>query len=416
VGVGSLLISPHNDLMSRARTLPSPRVDGQGASGGEGAPPFSIAVIARDEARALPRLLEALAPFVASGGDVVVVDTGSGDATAALARAAGCRVAEEGDRFASALDEASARAIEGRFARGGEGPVVAVGARVFRFAEARERASALARRDWVLQLDAGDELLAFDAAFLGARIRERAPRRLSYALRLGGATLRVSRFCDRRRARWAGRAHEALRDIGAGEPPLEVSPDRLLIRHHKQEKPRSYLAGLALDALEAPGDPRWLHYVGRELHYLGFPRSALAALEEHARRDDAWTPERGESLCLAGERLEALGDPSGALERYERACAVDASRREPLLRLAGLRGRLGDFAGSVAAARRALEVPRTSAFVEADANYGARPHALLYWGLFWLGERAEARAHWEECLRLDPEDASARAHARLFAT
>ena len=53
----------------------------------------SVVVPARDEERSLPTLLRSLPP----GADVVVVDDGSADATAAVAAAAGARVVAAGD-------------------------------------------------------------------------------------------------------------------------------------------------------------------------------------------------------------------------------------------------------------------------------------------------------------------------------
>ena len=95
---------------------------------------------------------------------------------------------------------------------------------------------------------------------------------------------------------------------------------------------------------------------------------------------------------------------------------VDPARREPLLNLAGLCQRRGDFQGSVAFAAAALMVPRKSVFVDAEAHYTWHPHAILYWGLFWLGRREEAKIHWEICRRMAPENEKFQEDARLFAS
>jgi glycosyltransferase involved in cell wall biosynthesis len=62
------------------------------AAGCAHAPGFSVVVIARDEARTLPRLVRSLAPVLERGGEVLVVDTGSTDDTVRVARRHGCRV------------------------------------------------------------------------------------------------------------------------------------------------------------------------------------------------------------------------------------------------------------------------------------------------------------------------------------
>jgi tetratricopeptide (TPR) repeat protein len=231
--------------------------------------------------------------------------------------------------------------------------------------------------------------------------------------------LRVSRFYDRRLDHWRGRAHEGLYplpDAPGPRRPMVTCPEfELSVRHHKDDaKPRNYVAGLALDVIEHPEMPRWKHYLGRELWYQGRHRSAVRLLLEHADDERAPRAERSESLCLAGQALEMLGEPTRAEEAYRRAVAVDASRREPLLRLAGLAGRQADFEASVAHAAAALAVPRTSAFAESDLNYSSLPHVLMYWALFWLGRQDEARRHWEESRRLAPDDPVVRDHARLF--
>lgn len=384
-------------------------------------PGFSVAVVARNEAHTLPRLLASLREVLARGGDVLVLDTGSDDGTPEVARGLGARVMGAGERFVTLLGADQAAMIERRFARDGEGPLVRAGEPQFDFARAREHAGALAREDHVWQLDGSDEVVALDVDALDAAVRSPEPPRLEYRLRQSGLSFYASRLYDRRRMGWAGRVHEALwpRAPGRGAArdahTQRLADTELLIQHHwDPTKTRRYLAGLALDAIEHPDEPRWLHYLGRELHFHGRHRSAIPVLAAHAARLDAWSTERAASLCLGGLCLEALGVPAEAEAQYRQALALDTTRREPLLRLAALCQVRGDFAGVEAHATAALAIPRTSAFVEADANYGPVPHVLLYWALFWLGRRAEAREHWEAARRLGAGDPEVLAHARLF--
>src|SRR5262245_53834238 len=74
-------------LCGRARTLPlGDRTD---------SPAFvSVVVPARDEARTLPTLLEGLAKQHGRPPEVIVVDDGSRDETAAIARAHGAEVVD----------------------------------------------------------------------------------------------------------------------------------------------------------------------------------------------------------------------------------------------------------------------------------------------------------------------------------
>jgi len=122
------------------------------------APRFSIVVLTRNEAWTLPRLLWNLEDFIERGGEVLVLDTGSADATVAIAQKRGCRVELVHDQFDTALDDAQAAEIGRRFAKGGDGPLVMAGQRLFHFGDARQHAGLLAQNRFVLQLDASDEL------------------------------------------------------------------------------------------------------------------------------------------------------------------------------------------------------------------------------------------------------------------
>lgn len=387
-------------------------------------PAFSIVVVARNEARTLPHLLGSLWPFRERRGDLVVVDTGSQDETAGLARDFGCRVIAAGDRFASLLTESQASRIRQRFARGGEGPIVSAGQRLFHFSRARNWAAARARNDFAWNLDGSDVVEVLDLDFLDGAIRRGEAGRFGYEVRLGEFSFRTCRFADRRFDRWEGRAHEGLyarpgaaagAATSATAPMVECPPDRLAVRHVRRGgKERNYLAGLALDALSHPERPRWLHYAGREFHYLCFHRSAIAALEEHAAREDAWRPERSASLCFAGQSRIALGEPDAAVALFERAHALDPTWREPLLRLAESCAVRGDAEGAVARARSALEIHRTTWHAEAGQNYTWGPHLLIYRSLLWLGRRDEAREHWQACVRFAPDLPVVREDAPTF--
>lgn len=379
-------------------------------------PSFSVVVIARNEAHKLPALFDSLEEFRAAGGEIVVVDTGSEDDTVRVAREAGARVEEVGSRFHSVLTEEQAARITATFSRHGEGNLVEASQKVFDFGAAREFAGTLATNEYVWQIDASDVVLTADLDFLDAEIRRGDVTAFDYLLHLGGASFNVVRFFDRRVYGWRGRVHEVplLRGALTGRRVV-CTAEQLSLRHHRGEKTRHYMAGLALDAIEDTAMPRWKHYVGRELYYERRYRSALVPLRAHTRTKDAWSVERAASHCLIAHCLTALGKPDAAAESLFRAVRVDPSRREPLLQLAWLCQRQGDFQGSVTFAAAALAVPGGARMVDAQSHYTFDPHAVLYWGLFWLGRRAEAKTHWETCLRLAPENEKFREDARLFA-
>jgi tetratricopeptide (TPR) repeat protein len=290
---------------------------------------------------------------------------------------------------------------------------------MFHFGDARDCAGGLAQHDFVLQVDASDEVLALDVDGLERHLLSSAAEAFEYEQRYGAAVLQIARFYDRRRYRWQGRVHEILSRIpsaAGGGSRIRCDTTELLVRHHKSEdKPRPYLAGLALQVLERPQAPRWWHYLGRELLYRRSYRSALEVLEVHASMADAWRAERSQSLCFAGECHEALGEAEQAALAYRRAHDADPSRREPLLRLASFACRRGDFGAAETWARSSLALTRSCAYPELAANYTWMPHSLLYWSLFWVGRKEEAQVHWEAYRSLCPADEFIGAHARLFA-
>src|SRR5690606_30738411 len=113
---------------------------------------------------------------------------------------------------------------------------------------------------------------------------------------------------DRTRYRWDGRVHELPIAIDPASTPrssrVRCDPSQLQVRHHKDEnKPRTYLAGLALQVMERPEQSRWWHYLGRELFYCFHYESAIAVLEQHAAMESAWPAERCQSLCFTGQSL-----------------------------------------------------------------------------------------------------------------
>jgi tetratricopeptide (TPR) repeat protein len=383
------------------------------------APRFSIVVLARNEEWSLPHLLYSLEGFRERGGELVLMDSGSTDDTIAIARRRGCRIEAVNAQFDLVLDSAQAAQIEERFAKAGEGPLVQAGRRLFNFGEARQHAGFLASNPFVLQLDASDEVVALDIDAFDGQIGSEGVSAFEYNQQYGNVGLRIARFYDRSRYHWEGRVHEVLlATVRADVAPasrIRCDPKQLLVNHNVEfGKPRNYMAGLALQVLDSPQKPRWWHFLGRELLYERWYESAIAALEVHAEMGTAWLTERSQSLCFIGECLEALGRAGEAKESYRRAFALDPTRREPLLRLASICSRQGEFDAAAHLARQSLEIPRTNAYPELDANYTWFPHSLLYWSLFWLHRREEARVHWDAYRSLVPEEIMIREHARLF--
>src|SRR3989337_2610755 len=97
------------------------------------APKFSIAMIVKNETKTLPRCIDSLKDFMSRGGEVIVVDTGSTDGTAELARTLGCKVTEVGEKYITVLTDDVAQKMNEKFVVEGETPIVKGGNRLFDF-------------------------------------------------------------------------------------------------------------------------------------------------------------------------------------------------------------------------------------------------------------------------------------------
>jgi tetratricopeptide (TPR) repeat protein len=165
-------------------------------------PLLSACLIVKDEEAMLPDCLASLAGVV---DEIVVHDTGSTDATVAIARAAGATV------------------VEGRWSDD--------------FAAARNVALDACRGRWVLHIDA-DERLTGDGAALRAHLRRTdTPATLLVGidnLRDGGEVgIRhdAIRLFERRRAHWVGRLHEQVVPREGGAPLPRGRTDAVRLTH-----------------------------------------------------------------------------------------------------------------------------------------------------------------------------------------
>jgi tetratricopeptide (TPR) repeat protein len=255
---------------------------------------LSLCMIVRDEQEMLPRCLEAVAGAV---DEIVIVDTGSLDATVEVARSFGARVIE--------------REWTGSFA------------------EARNVSFDAASGDWLMYLDADEVLVREDAALLRS-LTGRTWREAFYLsetnytgdIEDGTAVthnaLRV--FRNRPEYRFEGRLHEQIANRLPGYLPERFEVTTIRVEHYGylgvvrdgREKSRRNIELLQLQQREGLGGP-FIHYnLGSEYAAAGDPVAALAEFER------AW----------------ALIEQSPDGHRYEFAPAL-ASRLVKALRVCG---------------------------------------------------------------------------------
>jgi glycosyltransferase involved in cell wall biosynthesis len=372
-------------------------------------PLFSVVLIAKNEAATLPRLLASLYEFQKRGGEVILVDTGSTDGTPELARSLGCKVWEEGDRFVLRISPDLAVGINDRFLAQGETQVVSEGDRVFDFAAARNYATSRASNEMIAVAGCDELFAALDLGAIEEAIRhgyKTLEHAYVHSLDAEGnehIKFRRSYFYDRRNFKWSGIVHEVL--VGEGSSVL-IDEDKLKVVHHQQPKSERarYLAGLALDCFLNPDNDRNSHYLAREMLWNGRPKSAIKEFERHIAMN-RWLPELAQSMIYIGDARIALGQTEAGLDCYHKAFVLDPSRREGLMRLASHYWQRLDAPRTAAYAAAALTVPLSHTYMDRMEEYTYLPHDMMYWALWWMGDRVGSKQHWLRARAYRPQHA-----------
>jgi tetratricopeptide (TPR) repeat protein len=351
---------------------------------------LSLCMIVRDEQEMLPRCLASVSGTV---DEIVIVDTGSTDATVEIARSFGARVLFH--------------EWTGSFAR------------------ARNVSFDAAKGDWLLYLDADEVLVREDAPLLRS-LTGRTWREAFYLsetnytgdLEEGTAVthnaLRV--FRNRPEYRFDGRLHEQIAHCLPGYLPERVESSNVRIEHYgylgavrdSREKSRRNIELLRLQQRESPPTP-FLHYnLGSEYAAADQPQAALAEFER------AWTmlqdlPDRDSYqfapalMSRMVKALRACGRPADAIARAE----------EGLMRFQGFTDLVLEQALAAIAleqSERAIELlERCIAMGDAPRRYTATVGSGSYLPRLQLaelrrreGDLEQATSLLEQCLREHP--------------
>lgn len=374
-------------------------------------PKFSVICVVKGESKTLPTLAHSLKEFLERGGDWVVVDTGSADNTAEVARQLGARVFEEGPRFNYVCDEATAKAINDKFVVYGEPQIIKAGDSFFAFDQARNYAMTLAKNDFICTPDADEAWTTLDIDKLNGLIDEGYEKLMvDFVFAHFPDGKPAVEFCadtrlyDRRKIKWKGIIHETMQhqgDVKMGR----VGRDVAFLEHfqNKETDRTKYLAGLAWACHQEPWNDRNSHYFARELMYRGYYRSAIKEFRRHIDMN-AWAEERGQSMVFLGNCYQSIGEDELALRAWHDAFELTCNRREPLLALAHYWKGKDKKAAVAAYAAAALQIPNNGFYANRVANYTFEPHALMYWAKGWMGDIPAARQHLLKCLEYHPKD------------
>lgn len=375
-------------------------------------PKFSVALIARNEEKTLPRLVESLKEFQSRGGEIILLDTGSTDNTAKLAASLGCTVHEVGDKFRIKITAETADRVNAKFVVGNEAPVLKADDTMFDFSSARNHIASLAKNDFVAMPDCDEIFTKFDIDKINSAI-EAGSTQLEYNFVYshdseGHEVIKFKhcKFYNRTKLYWKGIIHEVLAIIpGQESVPAKFLNEEVIKLEHWQnpETNRSgYLRGLAYDCYLDSMNDRNAHYFGRELLYTFRLHSAIAQLKHHVSLN-AWPAERSESMLYIGDAYSRLGDDVQAFGWYVKAYETAPTRREALMRLAQYYYEKKMPDQTIAFASAALQVKRGDEFYgNYQPYYENLPHEMLYWALWIKDEPRASLDHFQVCFDLQP--------------
>jgi len=368
-------------------------------------PKFSVALIARNEALTLPRMIGSLKEFQDRGGEIWVLDTGSTDDTIDVAKSLGCKVEAVGDKFCINIDEELADKVNSRFVVDGEDPVVRAGESLFDFAAARNYISDFPENDVIATPDCDEIFTKFDIDKLDEVITNGAEQ-LEYEFvfshdHLGNPVIkfRHCKFYNRKNLHWVGVVHEVL--VGDAKM-VYLGEDIIKLEHYQNEKTNrsGYLKGLAIDCFNNPDNDRNSHYLAREMFYLGRNKSAIKEFERHIAMN-RWPTEAAQSMLYIGDCYKALGNFDEMLKWYVKSVEKEV-RREPLMRLAEYYTSKGMHRQVIAYCEAALSVTQLPFYSNHQPYYEHVPHELLYLAYWWVGEKEKSKEHWLKALKYCP--------------
>lgn len=366
---------------------------------------FSIALIAKNESKTLPRLMESLSEFQKRGGQVLLLDTGSTDGTAEVARSLNCEVHEVGDKFRIQITKELATQINNRFIVEGEANVVEEDQSLFDFASARNYIAEFAPTNVIATPDCDEMWTKFDLDKINEAI-ENGAEQLEYNFvfshdEFGNEAIkfRHCKFYDRTKLKWAGVIHEILTG-NANRVFLDESIIKLEHYQNVETNRSGYLKGLALDCYLNPDNDRNSHYLGRELLWTGRLKSAIRELTRHISME-RWPAERAQSMIFIGDAYKKFNNIE-CLDWYHKSFQLESGRREALIRLADYYFEKGDAQKTACYCAAALEIPESAFYANDLAHYTHYPHELMYWAKWQLGDKESSKYHFDKAFAFKP--------------
>ncbi len=345
----------------------------------------SLCMIVKNEEQNLPACLESIAGLV---DDIVIVDTGSSDATKAVAERYGARVFDFPwvDSFAAARNESL------RHAKG----------------------------DWIFWMDADDRLEESSRPLLKQLFADLRPDFMAFSMKClcvpdpshPSPTVvdHIRLFPNQPKIRWHYRVHEQiLPSVRAAGGNVCFVP--VVIRHVGYKDPalrrlklERDLRLLKLDHDDQPGEPFNLFNLGCVYQELGATEEALRCLHGSLTRSQPTDSIVRKLYALIASCHRQLGQPEQALAACTAGRVHYPDDAEILFHEGLLRRELHDAAGSEAAFLRLLSGQEKAHFASVETSLrGSKARhnlAVLY---LEQGRLAEAEAQWRAALAVEPD-------------
>ena len=366
---------------------------------------FSVCLIAKNEEKTLPRMIGSLSEFQKEGGEILVLDTGSTDDTAQVARNLGCIVVEVGDKFRIKIDKELADKINKHFIVGDEGEVVKDGESLFDFASARNHIADFAKNDMIATPDCDEIYTKLDLNKVQEEIKKGAEQ-FEYQFVFshdanGNPVIKFmhSKFYNRKKLKWVGIIHEVLQ----GDARRVYLPEDVIkLEHYQNEKTNrtGYIKGLAIDCFQNPENDRNSHYFAREMMYWGKYKSAIKEFEKHIAMN-RWQTEKSQSQLYVGDCYRDLKDTDSMLKWYLKSFDTEA-RREPMMRLAEYYYKQGKYQQVVSYCEAALAISQVPFYSNFQPYYENVPHELAYIAYWWTGNKTKSKEHFDKAIAMCP--------------
>ncbi len=332
-------------------------------------------MIVRDEADVLERLLAQVAKFA---DQIVIVDTGSVDATKEIAR----KYTHDVYDYAWCDD----------------------------FASARNYSLALAKCDYIMWLDADDYITDDNVAKICSLKRGPAPKDLymcRYATHfdaLGTPTFIFYReriFCRDKGYSFEGFVHECIvpsGDIAYSDITVEHRKVKTTYSRRNLDIYRKHLrAGASLDT-------RSQYYYAKELYYHGYYAKAIRELNKFLHRKDQFFPNVVDAYLTVSKCLTSRGDYRGAMRMWGRYLSEYAPDSEVCCEIADIFWHMGKVAEAIYYYRSSLHIKpddTSGQFIRTE-YYHLVPLLQLTCIYYQTGHYDQAKYYHSQCRRLYP--------------